>query len=402
MAQWSDDFTALLTDSVRLRLRSDVTVGSCLSGGLDSSTLVCLANRLLFPDGAGQHEIAAAQQTFSACFDDPAIDERRYMGAVVEATGVKWHSTFPRGEELFEQLNSILWHQDEPFLSTSIVAQWYVMRLARQRGVTVLLDGQGADELLCGYSGYFGPFFADLLKSAKLTELARELQLYDLNYRARWGSGVSMLARAMRAEHAWLRPQIRSRLDPGRVLPRWLAPDLARLHTTPGRNSAEEPDRPRGYLPATTKWQFEHVSLPSLLRYEDRNSMAFGVEARVPYLDYRLVEFVFRAPNALRIGDGMGKRVLRQAARGLIPETVRVRRDKLGFTTPEATWLRGPARECVERLLQRPSPAFKNYVKPEAAWEIWAAFLRGAPVDTGLIWRWVNLELWLRQAHLQP
>jgi asparagine synthase (glutamine-hydrolysing) len=168
-------------------------------------------------------------------------------------------------------------------------------------------------------------------------------------------------------------------------------PDGARREG-PAGVSADQP----GYLPAVTHWLFTRGSLPALLRYEDRNSMAFGVEARVPFLDYRLVEYVFRAPNALRIQDGLGKRVLRMAARGAIPEQVADRRDKIGFNTPEAAWLRGPARSAVECVLYAPSVARRGYVRPELVRDITSQFMHGAPVESAIIWRWLNLELWLR------
>ncbi|HWE61189.1 MAG TPA: asparagine synthase (glutamine-hydrolyzing) [Chloroflexota bacterium] len=404
--RYTEDFLALLLDSVRLRLRSDVAVGSCLSGGLDSSTIVCLANSLLFPgtglgDGAAAdeawHRRGEQQRTFSACFAEPGLDERPFIEAVVAQTGVAPFSTFPSGETLFADLPAIVYHQDEPFLSSSIVAQWHVMRLAREHGVTVLLDGQGADELLCGYAGYIGPFLADLLRAGRLAAFARESHLFQRYYGRRFGSSARLLARTLRAQHSWLRPQVRSRFDPARAVPPWLAPELAfdesgTPRAWPRSYTSEQP----GYLPSVTHWLFAHGSLPSLLRYEDRNSMAFSLEARVPFLDYRLVEYVFGAPNAVRLGGGLTKQVLRRAARGVIPEVVRARRDKLGFTTPEATWLRGPARAAIAELLASPSPSLREYIRPDAARETFTAFAQGAPVSEALIWRWISLDLWLR------
>lgn len=403
-ARWDEEFEALLFDSVRLRLRGDVTVGSCLSGGLDSSTIVSMANKLLSPEPGeppALHESwqreGERQMTFSACYDDPAIDERRYMDAVIARTGVSPRFTYPRGEDLEGQLERIVWHQDEPFLSTSIVAQWEVMKLSRAHGVKVLLDGQGADELLCGYVGYFGPFLADLLAHGRLEDLGRELALFDRNYGDRYGNGRLLLARAIRARHPWLRPALRSRLDPARRLPLWIAPDQAEWVR---RESWEPPtgyaSAVPGYLPSAAHWLFSHGSLPALLRYEDRNSMAFGIESRVPFLDYRLVEFVFRQPNAFRMEDGLGKRTLRRVARRWVPESVWRRRDKLGFTTPEDRWLRGPARPLITRLLAEPPPSFSHFVAPEAARADYEAFTHGAGGDGTVIWRWVNLALWLK------
>jgi asparagine synthase (glutamine-hydrolysing) len=130
--------------------------------------------------------------------------------------------------------------------------------------------------------------------------------------------------------------------------------------------------------------------------------MAFGVEARVPFLDYRLIEFVFKAPNAMRFGHGLNKRVLRKASKGLIPEQVRHRRDKLGYTTPEAAWLRGPCSGAIERILDSPAIAMHGYIRPEVAREQFKSFLSGAPVAPAIVWRWVSLELWLRTFIDQP
>ena len=229
-------------------------------------------------------------------------------------------------------------------------------------------------------------------------ELARELSLYNRYYGQRWGSGTQLMLRALRATHGWLRPQLRSRLDARRLTPAWIAPGLAETAATGWRDAAAEtvsvPDG--GYLSALQRQLFLHTSLPALLRYEDRNAMAFGVESRVPFLDHRLIEYAFSKPSMFFIRDGLSKRVLRQATRGLLPEAVRTRRDKIGFNTPEAAWFRGAAREPIQRLLASPSVALHGYLQPTVVRETCASFMAGAAVDTALIWRWVNLELWLR------
>ena len=157
-----DDYTAsfyeLLEDSIRLRLRTDVPIGTCLSGGLDSSSIVCLANRLMFNgQSIDPRLVGERQKTFSSCFEDPVYDERKFIELVIDRTGAEKNYVFPQAEALFEDLTKLIWHQDEPFGSITIYAHWNVIRLARKRGVTVLLNGQGADELLAGYlpSFYF-------------------------------------------------------------------------------------------------------------------------------------------------------------------------------------------------------------------------------------------------------
>jgi asparagine synthase (glutamine-hydrolysing) len=141
-----------LTDAVRLRLRADVPVGTCLSGGLDSSAIVVLTSQLLQHDhGIPAHLIGSQQKTFTAAYEDPAADERYFAAQVVQRANAAWHLTFPSAEKLQAELEAFIWHHDEPPITTSMYAQWDVMRLARQHGVKVLLDGQGSDELLAGY-----------------------------------------------------------------------------------------------------------------------------------------------------------------------------------------------------------------------------------------------------------
>ncbi|MEN6621164.1 MAG: asparagine synthase (glutamine-hydrolyzing) [Smithella sp.] len=165
------EFRKRLKDAVYLRLRADVPVGSCLSGGLDSSAIVCLMNRLLHEKGAKD-----LQRTFSACSDVKRFDERYWIDQVVRMTGVDANYVYPSMQNLFKESSAITWHQDEPFGSTSIYAQWNVFRLAAQNGVKVMLDGQGSDEQLAGYHGYFGARFADLFRKGRLLRLWQEMQ----------------------------------------------------------------------------------------------------------------------------------------------------------------------------------------------------------------------------------
>ena len=144
--QLSQDFRQLFEDSIRLHLRSDVTVGTCLSGGLDSSSIVATANRFLVAGKEQNVPAGLRQKTFSACFDDPRYDERRFIEPMLAATGAEGHYTFPQPDRLLDELPAIIAQQDEPFGSLSIYAQWRVMALAHEQGIKVLLDGQGADQ----------------------------------------------------------------------------------------------------------------------------------------------------------------------------------------------------------------------------------------------------------------
>src|SRR5712691_4462605 len=190
----------LFVDSVRLRLQSDVPVGTCLSGGIDSSAIACAVDLLLRTEAESAKPVGERKKTFTAYFEQPGFDERRYARAVVEQTRADPHWISFDAAELVDVLPRIVEAQDEPFGSTSIVAQWHVMRAAREAGVTVMLDGQGADEILAGYHGYFGPYFADLLVQLRLGELRRELGAYRSLHGASTATVAVALARPFMPE----------------------------------------------------------------------------------------------------------------------------------------------------------------------------------------------------------
>jgi asparagine synthase (glutamine-hydrolysing) len=319
---FAEKFRELFFESVRLRLRSDVPVGSSLSGGLDSSTVVSVMDRLL-PEGA-------VQKTFSARFDDAAKDEGRWMEYVTRTTRVEPHFVWPTGERMFEEMSSLFHHQDEPFGSASIYAQWCVMRLAKEHDVTVLLDGQGADEMLAGYHPYFNVVADDLFNSWRFPAFIS----WRNSYKALHGKSLSPLS--------WtLRQSVPSNLkQPVKKLLR---------RSGNGHGNGHEVERvvpvyPKEFekVSALRKilwWHTTRQGLAELLRYADRNSMAHSREVRLPFLDHNLVEFVFSLPERLIIRDGWTKWILRQAFRGVVPEPILNRVDKLGYEPPQRRWL---------------------------------------------------------------
>ncbi len=317
---YADEFRALLTESVRLRLRADVPVGSSLSGGLDSSTIVTVINRLLPAD--------AVQKTFSARFDESASDEGKWIDLVTAANRVQRFDVWPGPEEFFAELSKLFWHQEEPFSSTSVYAQWCVMRLASENDVTVLLDGQGADEMLAGYHSYFEEFSADLLTSLNLPAyLKSKRDTRELH-------GVS--------PHSVSRVAIQS---VPQTLKRPLKRVWRRIKDLPVVDR-HEPQYPNEFasLPSLRKllwWNTTREGLVELLRYADRNSMAHSREVRLPFLDHNLVEFVFRLPDRFLIRNGWTKWILRESFRGIVPGQITDRVDKLGYMPPQHRWL-GP------------------------------------------------------------
>jgi asparagine synthase (glutamine-hydrolysing) len=383
-----DEVRALIFDSIRLRLRSDVPVGTCLSGGLDSSAIVCVVDRLRETEAENARQVGAVQRTFTAYFEDRTADERPFANAVVERTRVEPHLITFDADELVASIDAIVDVQGEPFGSTSMVAQWYVMREAKRSGLTVMLDGQGSDEIFAGYHGYFAPYYADLLTGGRLGTLRDELAAY----RRLHGAGPALLAEL-----------VVRRFIPDRA--RWLARGRKRggsslLHgSLPGGYTPESngntafPDRFRRLLELILTAR----GLPELLRYEDRNSMAHSLEARVPFLDYRLVELMFSLPPNELINQGMTKSILRRALGDLLPPVVRDRVDKVGFVTPEGRFLREALGDLAADMFASASMRDRGWVDVTAAQDRLARHRRGE-IDAGFeLWRALNLELWARR-----
>jgi asparagine synthase (glutamine-hydrolysing) len=377
----------LFLDSVRLRLRSDVPVGTALSGGLDSSSIACAVALLL----EGERENAAAvgpqQRTFTAYFQDAGFDERPFARAVIDRTRAapEWISF--SAADIVDRLPSIVETQDEPFGSTSIIAQWHVMQAAKQAGVKVMLDGQGGDEILAGYPIYWGARFADLLAAGRLRELARELGAYRRTQGA--GAAATMVALLRPFLPARAKWHLRARRSGAAQL---LHPELR------GRGGARASD-PSAYhdrLRRTLHLILTRRGLPELLRYEDRNSMAHSIEARVPFLDYRLAELLFSLDGHHLIRRGRTKAILRDALHDVLPPIVRDRTDKLGFVTPEARFMREELGAVAQEVFASRSFAERGFVDAAAARNRLERHRRGE-LDAGFeLWRALNLELWAR------
>ena len=318
--RYAEEFREHFTNSVNLRLRADVPVGSSLSGGLDSSTVVSVISRLL-PEGA-------VQKTFSARFDDPARDEGKWMDLVTKSYRVERHDVWPTAERFFEELGDLFWHQEEPFTSASVYAQWSVMRLAKENGVTVLLDGQGADEMLAGYHSYFNEMTDDLLNS------------FDVLGYLKWRRDCLALHGVVPG--SFRRVLTQKTPDP---VKRLLKRGLERTRALPQVEPAQ-PVYPREFAKVSSLrkllwWNTTREGLVELLRYADRNSMAHSREVRLPFLDHNLVEFVFKVPDRLLMRDGWTKWIIREAFRGIVPKEISDRVDKLGYMPPQQQWLGG-------------------------------------------------------------
>ena len=387
-SDYAQKFYELFEDSIRLRLRTDVPIGSCLSGGLDSSSIVCLANRLMF-DGQNIDPklVGERQKTFSSCFEDPAYDERKYIEFVIRRTGAEKNYVFPNPEDLFADLTRLIWHQDEPFGSTSIYAQWKVMELAKERGVIVLLDGQGGDELLAGYPPSFYFLFSQSLKRAKIWHLIKEIHRFRKN-------------------HAHLTNQFTMKILAA-ILPTLIKP-MAHKWLKRSSEWAEEGFKNKCFrrFPRLVKLDndlnnhlyqiFRYTTLPGLLHYEDRNSMAFSIETRLPFLDYRLVEYLFSLPSEQKINEGVTKVILRDSMKGVLPGEITNRMDKMGFVTPEDIWFGTILRDKINQIISSKSFAERGYFNTARVKNAFNQHCEGRKNISSTIWRWVNLELWFR------
>jgi asparagine synthase (glutamine-hydrolysing) len=337
---------ALFEDAVKLRLRADVPVGSCLSGGLDSSSIVGQVSRLL-AEGKGSTNTGGTQHTFSAVYHmEGPFNEKRFIDRVLEGLPATAHFTYPDGAGLTEAFDRLVWHQDEPFTATTVFAQWCVMQKVREQNVTVLLDGQAADELFAGYRPYRW-WFREMVRRGQIAGAVREARAVARETGDKpWkpfmrGAAMAALPNALLRSatrmgyNQALRKASALVLRPGKAGPVMDAVnDPQSMESYPWRRVADPVDEHlRGLV--------LDFSLPRLLHFEDRNSMAFSVESRVPFTDYRIVEFAFSpALRNLKLKNGWAKWCLRKATHGLTYEDIIWRRDKMGFGTPEPMMVR--------------------------------------------------------------
>lgn len=364
----------LLEDSIGIRLRADVAVGSSLSGGVDSSVVVGYLAKALH---------VKRQHTFSARFPGWSLDEGGYIADVTAASRAASHEVAPVPDPA--DLEKVIWHQDQPFGSLSIYAQWSVMRLARKHRVTVLLDGQGADETLAGYHFYFAALFRYLFRTGRWLQLAREMR----SFAASQGNA------RLRSLAFYAVPDSAARLLRGLRRGPGLSAAFARTQAASASRSAPSAGF-RTDLDEMLASTLTTTMLPGLLRYADRNSMAFGREVRLPYLDHRLVELAFSLPWEMKLHGGQTKRVLRDAMRDYLPDSVRARRDKIGYAPPQVAWLRGPLREWAEDLLASQAFADREWNDAPAVRAMWRELRDGDDQSGADVWRFLSVEAWAR------
>jgi asparagine synthase (glutamine-hydrolysing) len=368
--------------NIALHLRSDVPVGAALSGGIDSSAIV----------GSMRHlEPTLDLHSFSYYAEDESINEAHWIEQVTRATGAKSHVVRLADDSLACTLQRVIATQDEPFMTTSIAAQFLVFQSASNAGVRVMLDGQGADEMLAGYPTFYGPVIAQLLRAGRLSTaagiwsaLGRDPQIS----RKQVGRYVatSFIPRPIK--------QLLSDRVNRAAAPAWLDVDWFAQRGVTGAHRPREVDS----LLRTQLVRAVTGGLRTLLRYEDRNSMAHSVESRVPFLTPEFAQLVLSLPAEYVVDSrGTRKAVFREAMRGLVPDTILDRRDKLGFQTPEADLLATVRPWMLERL---DSPTGNAFMPLRAGHrEATLNHLRGAGgIAQVPLWRWLSVVEWMRSS----
>lgn len=379
----ASEFRERFLESVRLHLRSDVPLGAALSGGLDSSSIVSAMRHL---------EPGRPIHTFSFVAPGTAVDEEPWVDLVNEHVGAVGHKVRVEAGDVLRDFDDMLAAQGEPFGSSSIYAQYAVYRAFREHGVTVSLDGQGADELLGGYHGYPGFRLRSLLARHEYTAAARFL--------ARWSRWPGRTGRRALLELGGVLTPTGLRSTALRAIgqseiPGWIDADALEGIDVPWRPKSEiGRENSTRSLAAFLRSELSGGGLESLLRHGDRNSMRWSVESRVPFLTPGLAEFVLRLPEDYLVGsDGSTKRLLRSAMRGILPEAVARRRDKIGFEAPEAALIGGianPRERWLEGLRSLP------FVNASIVEQRVDAVLTGRTRYSSQVWRWITLGRWIQ------
>lgn len=376
------EFRRRFLDSVRLHLRSDVPLGAALSGGLDSSAIVC-AMRHLEPD--------LPINTFSYLADGPQ-GEARWVELVNQHCGATAHTLHIGAADLARDIDALITTQGEPVGSSSIYAQYRVFQLARERGMVVTLEGQGADELLAGYHGYPVERVASLLEAGQLAQAWR----YARTTRSSGGAASRLVAQAAASlAGPGLVDRLR-RLSGRDTPPDWL--DAAVLHEAgitralrPARHADRARARGRRVIAALSQ-ALQGDGLAALLRHGDRNAMRFSIESRVPFLTPDLADFLLGLPESYLVSPtGQTKHVMRAGLRGIVPDAILDRQDKIGFATPEADWMRQLAPKLRTWLLDGPDMPFMRRDRVVARFD---AMMAGKIPFSWQAWRWVNFQRW--------
>jgi len=362
-------FKKKLLQAIKKRLISEVPVGTCLSGGLDSSTIVAAVNKFQREKDKKASSVGPIQKTFSAVFPGCRNDEEKYVHFLANKLSdsrLKVYKVMPKSKIFIKEMSDFVKIQEEPTISTGPYAQYKIMEKASGK-VTVLLDGQGADEMMAGYLPYYLAYFSQLLVEK------------------RWGKFLGEVFSAPDVIISYIKERISTDPEITALLSKDFVQEYQHVFFSPIRDNLKD---------RLSEDIFKN-SLQALLRYEDKNAMHFSIEGRVPFLDCELLRFLFSLPDSAIIDKGWNKNILRQATAGFLPVEINKRRQKIGFTTPEQDWLRKLKKEIFAIFLSK-SFSDRKYFNRKEILVAWQEYLDGKRTDSMVFWRLINLEIWFR------
>jgi len=372
-----EKFREMFAESVKMHLRSDVTVASCLSGGIDSSAIVSMVQHL--NPGMKYKSLSV----YYVGKDD--VDERPFIDEVIKKyPSIEPNYFSPSDKDVEEYFHHALYHTDVPCTGSSFVSQYFLMKLIRQHKIKVVLDGQGSDEFLGGYMHTFYRIIADYIRNFQFvnaisltSSINKKLQKNIADSVVHFGKSILS---ALNDEQCLYTIEYRNYFP--------FLMNISSLHP-PFLLNVKSQNRTENFL----YHLLSATSLPSLLHYEDRNSMAFSVESRVPFLDHRLVEFAFQLSTDDKVSGTETKYILRKSLSGIIPEAIEMRQDKKGFVTPgETKWLRGPLKHLTD-----PELVNADFLNKKKCLKILNDYEKGNNSGSLLVWRLAVLNYWLKQ-----
>ena len=359
-----DDYIQELKRSIRLRLRSDVKIGTCLSGGIDSSTISSFASKLYQNSNEKFMAIHAKSSEYKT-------DESEFAKIVSKIANINLNFVEPSYSDFKSNILSIIKIQQEPFGSLSIIMQYFVFKKAKELGCIVMLDGQGGDETLLGYERYYPAIVKSKKGISKLKALLQSsknsrLSLLDTIKYQYYFSNYKLRLKRLKFKNSFYKSEILNNYE---------SEELRIISESYNDISILQ------------KNEIESSQLPHLLKYEDRNSMANSIESRLPFLDYKLVELSLNTNNSLKIKDGWTKFILRKAAETILPKEIVWRKNKLGFNAPEKTWTKEFENEMINEIQQ--SEILNNFIHFKK--------LYFKNLDLRTKWRLYNFSVWEKE-----
>lgn len=378
------EFKILLEDAVKIRLRSDVEVGSSLSGGLDSSTLVGIMSK----------KFGRKVNTFSSVYEDEDCNEKEFIDKVNQFADTKAHLVYPdNNESLLEDIKEIMYHHDGPNGGASLYSGYSVYREANKY-VTVLLDGQGADELLGGYLPCYSARLRDMLNSNRFKEKMKAVKTIAI-FNMEWPEKADLIPTDLLRKSMGKRAADEFQYKRTNEYEKHRELFYEEFENKVDKNIPRCIGNVKGELNQKLYYQLRQISIPNLLHNADGNSMAFSLEVRLPFLDYRIIEFCMALDGSYKIKNQWTKWILRKSCKEYLPKEVANRKNKMGFPAPFGRWLKEhKQKEEMKQIIF--SLGKRNIVKPEVIEEYYRQHMAGEIDRSFILYKFLSLELWLR------